>query len=280
MASNNSKSAGIKLKFELDDYMLAIKLLGRYPKFQETLIAELPEFKKYLPIISSIKNLDRAFISKKMIKNFNKFPKDWLPYSMKLKKLAGIITTTKIFQKLKKQTKKYMKTLESKWNTKKNLINKIVYEVIRTPINDIFTVFVSHPNTHVGHNISYFPFSKNTLVWGHDGTKFPNYALVYLIHEIFHSFWVNIGLENNPITHIVQEFVADNELRVALDKRKKEKFNKAHIVGHTFHKKIAKELYPYWKQYKNSNLDIIKFCRKLFKIFPKFMKYSEEILKK
>ena len=92
------------------------------------------------------------------------------------------------------------------------------------------------------------------IAWGHN-EDWPNYATVYLWHEILHSY---LGYSEKE--HALIELIADEELRIQLNGGKYPPF----VVGHKNLEKMKKKLLPQWRKYlKLKNRNIREFLRKV-----------------
>jgi len=81
----------------------------------------------------------------------------------------------------------------------------------------------------------------------------PNYATVYLWHEILHSY---IGYSEKE--HAVIELITDEELRIRLNGSKYPPF-----AGHKYLAKIKQKILPRWKKYlKSKKRNIREFMGK------------------
>lgn len=85
--------------------------------------------------------------------------------------------------------------------------------------------------------------------------KFDHYDVVYLWHEVLHSY-----LPTTDIAHCLIQFMTDNGLRQLLNP-KEEEFP---LVGHPYLNPLMEKIYPYWKEYlKRPKRDIFQFLEEL-----------------
>jgi len=109
--------------------------------------------------------------------------------------------------------------------------------------------------------------SNGKIFWGHN-EDWPNYSLVYLVHEALHEYF-----KQSDLTHALIELTADNELRIRLNKGGEYFTCDGEDVGHEYLRKLEQIILPKWKTYLNSG------NKKLSTIFD-LQKKLEEDLKK
>ncbi|KKU99309.1 MAG: hypothetical protein UY32_C0002G0045 [Candidatus Jorgensenbacteria bacterium GW2011_GWC1_48_8] len=115
-------------------------------------------------------------------------------------------------------------------------------------LNKKIAVYITHPGLKNGRYVG-----NNTIEWGHN-EDWPNYATIYLWHEILHSY---IGYSEKG--HAVIELITDEELRTQLNSGKYPPF-----VGHKYLKSIKNRLLPQWRKYLNSEeRNIRKFIKEI-----------------
>jgi|GEM_PF-5467912 hypothetical protein len=151
------------------------------------------------------------------------------------------------------QTEAYLKLVETNWRKNFEKSYKIINELTGLDFkNDKFTVFVTNPNSNVGHYLG-----NNKIIWGHK-EKWENYSTVYIWHEILHSKIRYNNEEDHQIGHSIIELVTDYELRKRLNGGKYEPFEKSRPMLLDAKRKIL----PYWKEYlKSDDKNIIKFYK-------------------
>jgi len=179
-------------------------------------------------------------INEKNLKSFIKSINDELP------KFLNEVKCSKEFKKIYSQTEKYLKFCEEQWNKNYEKTIKIVEKLIGFKLNKTFTVYITHPSQRNG---SYW--GNNKISWGVN-EKWKNYTVIYLWHEILHSYF-----DDSNSDHVIIELITDEELRNKLNKTKYPPFE-----GHKALTKLKKEFLPYWKKYLKSKDKNIKKFRK------------------
>lgn len=173
-------------------------------------------------------------------------------YKVKLENIAekteALLTETEklpLYKKFYKETLKYRDWLENEWSQKKLEVEKHLMDIIKTelPPKD-FEVLVIHPAVGGG---CYLGDGK--IFWGHS-EDWGNYSLVYLIHEALHGY-----LGDNEPTHALIELIADNELRIRLNKGGEYFKCNGEDVGHDNLRKLEQKLLPAWKTYLKQGAD-------------------------
>ena len=123
-----------------------------------------------------------------------------------------------------------------------------VSEITGLNLNKEIKVYVTHPSLRNGRY-----WGNNKLSWGH-AEDWPNYTVVYLWHEILHSY-----LGYGDLDHAVIELIADNELRSFLS-------GKVYppLLGHENLSKIKNRLLPEWRKcLASDDRDVMKWLEGL-----------------
>ncbi len=169
--------------------------------------------------------------------------------STKADKITSDILRTKEFKKTYQETKLYKKWISKQWSCNKIKVNSILKRILKIDIHKIkFKVFLTHPRLTNGHYLGDY-----RICWGHP-EDWKNYSIAYLIHEALHE----ILKDHTKLMHAIIELIADNQLRIKLNK----KGRYFEIKGHLELKKIEKILYPYWKKYlKDDTKNIFDFLK-------------------
>jgi hypothetical protein len=149
----------------------------------------------------------------------------------------------KEFKKLLAETEKYRLWLEKEWHKNKNKILGWIKELGGLKISDkTITVFVTHPKFYNGKSLA----EKDVILWGHP-EDWENYSLVYLTHELLHL--LTKKCKKPFIMHALIELLADNEIRIRLNKKgiyfKEGKYS----VGHPNLANLEKKISPQWKKF-------------------------------
>jgi len=144
-----------------------------------------------------------------------------------------------LYKKFYKETLKYRDWLEDEWGQKKVEVAKHLADILKTnlPHKD-FEVLVIHPVVGGG---CYLSDSK--IVWGHS-EDWSNYSLVYLIHEALHAYF-----DGSKLAHALIELVADNELRLRLNRGGNYFVCDGEGVGHEHLRDLEQKILPAWKKY-------------------------------
>lgn len=125
-----------------------------------------------------------------------------------------------------------------------NYVKVIKYfkDVLKEPFETKQTVYL---NLVGGRNLG-----DGYIEWGIDKLhRFKNYSTVYLVHEVLHSLF-----KRNNVTHAIIELIADNELRVRLNKplSKKQRYltpSNRSMEGHPWLDELRLQILPHWIKY-------------------------------
>ena len=166
---------------------------------------------------------------------------------------------TPLFNELLILTTEYKKWLEKNWNTNKDKVKMELKDIlgIELPQTETNVLVVSNKMKGGQH------IDSGVIMWGHS-EDWPNYSLVYLAHEYLHDIF-----EPGELEHAVIELIADNELRVRLNKGGDYFVCDGNNVGHVYLKNIENSILADWHSYlKDKNRDIFDFVRKLKSKYP------------
>lgn len=176
----------------------------------------------------------------------NSFNPKFLLWLKKIKKIYNEIFETKEFKKLLTETKLYLKFVNSQWQKNKTFALLELTKLSGLPLpKEKITVYLTHPNLSNGKVID-----KNNIVFGHK-EDFKNYFTIYLCHELLH---IMIGLDKTfepdyPLTHALICLVANNELRIRLNKKGKYFKENGYLTETKDIIKIEKTILKYFKKY-------------------------------
>lgn len=166
-----------------------------------------------------------------------------------LEKTEALLTDTEKsseYQGFYQETLEYKDWLENEWKTKKDEVEKHLKNIIKTDLlPKDFEVLVIHPAVGGG---SYLGEGK--ILWGHS-EDWSNYSLVYLIHEALHEYF-----EQSDLTHALIELIADNELRLRLNKKGEYLLCGGKSVGHEYLRKLEEKILPSWREYVKQGADL------------------------
>lgn len=158
------------------------------------------------------------------------------------------------FKDLLQETEEYKNWLKAEWESKKELVIKELKLILKTDLpDDEFKVLVVAPSVGGGSHLS-----DKKIFWGHE-EDWPNYNIVYLMHEALHEYFGKSDIE-----HAVIELAADNELRIRLNGKGEYFQEGSEKVGHDFLLETEKGLLPEWQKYLESDkIDIFEFVRQI-----------------
>jgi hypothetical protein len=246
----------LKLIFKIDkDYLIyhTLKSFGKEEFSSKKYKKDIVSFQNYA--WGKDQNLYNLLIGRFEFKPKDFKEKKYLEIFKKLKYTESylkFLKKSKYFKKIYKQTKNYLNFCEKKW--KRNYLKtiKIMNELTGIDFineNKKFSVYITHPSLKNGRN-----FQDGTITWGHN-EDWPNYTVVYLWHEILHSYF-----SRNNLDHAIIELLTDNELKIRLNGGKYPPFE-----GHFHLEELKFKILPYWRKYlKQENKNIFEF-RKLIK---------------
>ena len=247
-----------KLNFIVDEYFLCQQALTKRP-VRDKKTGKV----KLLALTSDLKNKlwdkytrayrflygNRGFINTKFINNLHDVIDE-------IKSLFKECIETDEFKQLYKETVEYMDKLEEEWKSKKDEILKTLYDISRVNVpKETFNIYVVHPRKiYGGRNMG-----NNNIAWGH-WDEWPNYTMVYLMHEVYHSV-----LGKGDIPHSIIQLATDNELRIRLNKGGEYFKCKGNNVGHRRLREIEKKLLPDWGEFLKSTETILEFEKRMLK---------------
>lgn len=235
----------IKLDFKIDDDYLIVHTLSSMGKdrFSSTKHKrDIVAFQNYAwEKCRSCYNLlvGRLSIAETMKRGLQKT-------SRRLPNFLKELKSSRLYEKLHKQTNEYLEFCKQQWEENYPFASKTIRELTGLRLSKNFTVYITHPSLKNGSYVG-----DNMIEWGHN-EDWPNYATVYLWHEVLHSY---LGCSDKE--HAVIELIADEELRARLNGSKYPPF-----VGHKHLEKIKKRLLPRWRKYlKSEKRNIRKFIQ-------------------
>lgn len=116
------------------------------------------------------------------------------------------------------------------------------------------------PRSHSGFTADHF---RGVIYWGHDLDR-PNYANVYLLHELMHVILFSIEGVDSAVGHALIELAVDNEFRIRLNE-KGEYFD---WEGHPYLAELEHALLDDWKAFLSmakAKRDFIAFAKQMSK---------------
>lgn len=182
------------------------------------------------------------------------YPQNLQKIAKNTPKLLKKVIESPEFDDLLATTENYKAWLEKEWNQKKEKTLKEMEDILKIQLpNKTFKVFVIAPIIGGG---SYLGNYK--IFWGHE-EDWPNYNIVYLMHEVLHAF-----IHKGKYAHEVIELATDNELRIRLNGKGEYFMEGNKKVGHPKQLKKEKELLPKWEEYlKDESTDVYSFIREI-----------------
>ncbi len=241
----------MELKFEIDEDLLAsCALFSKRAKNLEGWVDLKNQlWVKYKDTYDFFNHTDYGFLflHENYTDTLNKFTKT-VPL------LLEDVKKSEKFKELLSCTRNYTKWLEDQWLEKKEVVLDELEDILKISLPDVtFTVFVIAPVVGGGRYLG-----DHKIFWGHD-EDWPNYNIVYLMHEVLHEL-----IENGPSSHAVIELATDNELRIRLGGSKKYFAESDTPVGHEYLLSQEKKLLPKWKKYLgDTNTNIYGFISSL-----------------
>ena len=240
--------ASIKLEFKINKSYLLVHALRQN-------ILPFPEWvnlKNYLWQISPngyslLSGSPEVFLQMATIKSGEKILWD----SLRLLK-KGI--NRKEFKRLYRETTDYSRWLKQEWKNNKDKIFKWVQEISGISLPSIkVSVYVTHPKLRNGKMLG-----TSTICWGHP-EDWKYYSIVYLTHELLHI--LTDGKYKNPnLMHAFIELLADNEIRIRLNRRGKYFREGKFRVGHEYLLSLEKKILPHWKKFLADKREKDLFC--------------------
>lgn len=170
--------------------------------------------------------------------------------SKEIVKLVKEGESSEEFKIVVKETKDYLNFIEKEWGRKGKSAQEILESILKTKLPDQeLTVYITHPKVSNGRYLG-----GNAIVWGHT-EDWPNYSVVYLLHEALHSL-----LKKDSFVHEAIELATDNELRIRLNGHKEYFMEGGKEVGNPNLLNTERKILPMWRDYlANENQNIFQF---------------------
>jgi hypothetical protein len=231
---------GIKLDFKLDERYLIChtitKKLTRPEKLKEILELQKDVKAKFPELYQRLYHTNGYVFNPIALRSLK-----WI------EPILSYVLTHPHYPKLLNETNKHLVEVKAEWDKNFDLTNTHMQKLARLRFDKTIEVYITHPDVHQGR---YNSVSK-TIAWGHH-SPWPNYATVYLWHEILHAY-----LESNQKTHALIELMTDDDLRCFLNKCNYPPFTDE---GHNDLRPAKKWIYEkYWSSYlANPKMDVLK----------------------
>lgn len=250
------------LNFQISKEMLLITGLMQEPKIDNWKKLQDTLWEKYKPGYQLLQGNYRAIFS---CSNYKEI------LNQSVKDMGGIISEgmkSSEFAELLVNAKNHKIWLEKQWQQKKELINKELVNILKTNVpEELVTVYVLGTLLHEGRNLN------GKIFWG-QFEHWQNYSLVYLVHEYLHGL-----LKYSEIEHAIIELIADNEMRIRLNKEGVYFVCNGEQVGHKHLQVAEKLILNDWKEYlKNKEVNIHQFVEKMKQKYPQYSKEESEKL--
>lgn len=228
----------LKLDFKINKIYLLVHALGQH-------ILPFPEWvnlKNYLWKVSPegylfLTGTPEIFLEISTSENAKKIFKE----SQQLLRMG---LKRKEFKHIYLETIEYKTWLEKQWKNNATKIFGWLKEITGLILSlETVTVYITHPKLRNGKMLA----GKTTICWGHS-EDWKNYSLIYLTHELLHIL-VEKKYKDADIMHALIELLADNEIRIRLNKRGKYFKEGKFKVGHNYLLPLEKKILPYWKKF-------------------------------
>jgi hypothetical protein len=232
--SSNEVLVKPKVNFIVDEKYLAIHTIRGSTNWENSKGQERKEIVRFQKKVWALYEEDYRLVTyfKKTTPDLIRNPK--LKFMDTLAKKA---IKLKEFKPILERTKEYVSYLKDQWESNLDVSTKLMSEITGLNFDKKFNVYVTHQYLYNGTQLG-----KQKIGFGHT-EDWPNYYIVYLWHEILHSYFGKHDLE-----HTIIELTTDNELRVKMNGGDYPPFE-----GHGYLKETMKKLMPKWKKYLRSD---------------------------
>lgn len=158
------------------------------------------------------------------------------------------LKSSRQYQVILNQTQEYLTFCKKEWEENLEKSSQVIKELTQFDLDKKFDVLITHPSLANGRY-----HGNNVIGWGHH-EEWSNYAVVYLWHEILHSFF-----QPGQLDHALIQLIADQELRVRLNGGSYPPF-----IGHEELLLLMEKLLPSWQEYlKEPNKNFESFRDKI-----------------
>jgi hypothetical protein len=141
---------------------------------------------------------------------------------------------SRVFGVIREQTEAYFAFVQAQWEHNSPLTSQAIYEMTGFNLQKTMVVRLTHPSLRSGRYLG-----NETVARGHH-EDWPNYATVYLWHEILHSYFAL-----DDLSHALIQLITDNELRVQLN----HEMTYPPFVGHAALFPFMDNMLPSWRTY-------------------------------
>ncbi len=217
----------MNLEITVNEYLLAWYLL-----YGASLSKEIDKFRKNL---YSKYRKEYNFCHKDK-NEIIKYGKDFIPDN---DILYNEVFNSEFYNSLKKETIRHKMHLIKIFNNDK-IVKKIVKEVLKLDLKDVYPVFVLHPRME----IIEFVEEQEAIIWGSDRDKYD--VLTSLMLTLVKGI-IKIDTDQKEIVDAVIEMAVINEVGRIINKE--DSYND----GNPTLKIIKRQLYPFWLMYLGYN---------------------------
>ena len=232
-----------KLNFKIDKcYLLAHALPLSdlpFPAWENSQNELWEEFPKAYYLLTN--HPEVAFIGKQPLKEFSKTCEE-------VKRMMQKAFKSKEFKRLYKESRTYLDFAKKQWKNNGHKALDILQSLSGLPLpNKDITVFITHPKLYRG-----FALTTHKIIGFGYAEDYKNSSTINLCHEMLH-----LMTKNTRVMHALIELLANNELRIQLNKEGKyfvfqESDETKDSPLHTYvnrMRKLEKEILPFWKDY-------------------------------
>jgi hypothetical protein len=138
------------------------------------------------------------------------------------------------FATIHQQTQDFVTVVQAQWERNYAVSSGAIQELTGFDLHQTFVVRLTHPSLCNGRYLG-----DNVFTWGHR-EEWPNYATVYLWHEILHAYF-----PFDDLSHALIQLLTDNELRAILNTGT----SYPPLVGHQALFPLMENCLPYWRDY-------------------------------
>jgi len=190
-------ASDLELNFKVDEDFLICHTFSKEIKRPSSLtVIKIKEhldkkFFKELQFLRQFENLSPAIIKKEN------------------EKLGLFLKTAKALPEYKQlliETQNHLKEVKMEWEKNYTLTHAFMTSLAKIKFKKVMQVFITHPEVYQGRFLE-----GNDIAWGRKA-EWPNYATVYLWHEILHSY-----MKFNARTHSLIELMTDDALKTHLN---------------------------------------------------------------
>lgn len=238
----------LKLKFTLNKYYLLTHALPLsdlpFPAWENLQNRLWKEFPKAYYLLTT--HPEAAFMGNNPLQELSHTCNE-------VKRMIKKAFQSKEFKRLYKESNTYLKFIQKQWSKTGSEAMHILKELsgLSLPQKTI-SVFITHPKLYRGFALPAY----NTIGFGY-AEDYKNSSTINLCHEILH-----LMTRNTRVMHALIELLANNELRIRLNKggkyfvfQESDETKDSPLYAYVSRmRKFEKKIFPFWKEYlKNKN---------------------------